>query len=67
MSIDGVALEHFSTTYQETSSYSLHSRTWHAVFHSVMYDNSKQDAATTDAHSELIIELLEKKNLVSVL
>ena len=29
--IEGVSLEHFSTTYQETSSYSLHSYTHNTV------------------------------------
>ena len=32
VSIEGAALEHFSTTYQEISSYYLHSRTCHDVF-----------------------------------
>ena len=48
MSIEGVALEHLSATYQEISSSSLHSRTF-------------QDATTTDAHIKIIIEMLKKK------
>ena len=42
VSIEGTNLEHFSATYQETSSYSLHSRTRHAAFHYFLSDNSKK-------------------------
>ena len=41
MSIEGITLEHFSATYQETSSSSLHSRISHDVFHSFLSDNRK--------------------------
>ena len=50
MYIEGIALEHFSATDQEKSSSFLHSHTCHAVFHSFMSDNSKQDAAMKAAH-----------------
>ena len=64
MSIEGIALEHFSNTDQETSSSALHIRTRHSVFHFFLSDNSKQDAATTAAHNKIIIEISEKqKNL----
>ena len=33
VSIEGIYLKHFSDTYQETTSYYLHSRTRHYVFH----------------------------------
>ena len=62
VSIEGITLEHFSATYQKISSYSSHSRTLNAVFHSFISDNSKQYAATTAAHSKRIIELLKNIN-----
>ena len=34
----------------------------HAVFH-FLYDDRKQDSATTDSHSKLIIDLLQKRNI----
>ena len=52
MSIEGIALEHFNATYQETSSLTFHSC-------KRMSDNSKQDAAKTAAHSKRIIYLLK--------
>ena len=63
MSIEGIYLEHFSTTYQKTSSSYLFSRKRNAVFHSFMYDHIKQDSAITAAHRKLIIEMLKNINL----
>ena len=58
VSTEVIALEHFDSTYQETSSSSPHSCTRHAMFHSFLYDNKNLYVATTDQHSKQIIELL---------
>ena len=39
------------------------SRQRHALFHSFLSDDSKQDAATTTAHSKCFIELLKETNI----
>ena len=59
VSIEGTKLEHFSATFQETSSSSSHICTRHAVFHYFLSDNSKQDAAKTATHRKQIIEMLK--------
>ena len=46
VSIEGIALEHFSTAPQADISSSTLSRPRHAVFHPFLSDDSKQDAAT---------------------
>ena len=50
MSIEGIALEHFSAAPKADINSTKLSRPQHAVFHSFLSDNSKQDAATTTAH-----------------
>ena len=63
MSIEGIALEHFSAAPQkDIKSYTL-SCPCHAVFHSFLSDNSKHDAATTNAHIKRLISLLNKKKV----
>ena len=60
----------FFDTDQETPSSSSNCCTRHAMLHSFLPDHIKKDAATTAAHSKLIIEMLKKINiqfLVSVL
>ena len=52
MSIEGIALEHFSAATQADINPSTLSRPQHAVFHSFLSDDSKQDAATTTAHNK---------------
>ena len=65
VSIEGIALEHFSAAPQaDINSYTL-SRPRHAVFHSFLSDNSKQDAATTTAHSKKLISLLKNKQVLT--
>ena len=64
VSIECIALENFSTTYQETSFPYLLSCKHHAVFHYYILDDIKQDAATTAAHSKNIIELLKNRKLL---
>ena len=55
MSIEGIALEHFSAAPQADITSSSFPRPRHAVFHSFLSDDSKQDAATTTAHSKQLI------------
>ena len=50
--MEGIALEHFGAALQADINSSTISLPWHAVFHSFLSDDSKQDAATTNAHSK---------------
>ena len=52
VSIEGIALEHFSASPQADINSSTLSRPRHAVFHSFLSDDIKQDAATNTAHSK---------------
>ena len=63
--IEGIALEHFSAAPQEDFNSSTLSRPRHAVFHSFLSDGSKQDAATTTAHSKQLISLLKNKQVLT--
>ena len=65
MSIEGIALEHFSAAPQSYIMSSTLSRQRHAVFHYFLSDDSKQDAATTTAHRKLFISLLKNKKLLT--
>ena len=64
MSIEGIALEHFSAAPQADINSTSSSRPRHAVFHSFLSDDSKQDAATTTAHITRLISLLKEKNII---
>ena len=55
MSIEGIALEHCSTVPQADINSSTLSRQRHVVFNSFLSDNSKHDAATTNAHRKRLI------------
>ena len=61
VSIEGIALEHFSTAPQADINSSTLSRPRHAVFHSFLSDDSKQDATTTTAHSKRLISSDKKE------
>ena len=65
MSIEGIALEHFSAAPQADINSSTLARPRHAVFHSFLSDDSKQDAATTTAHSKRFISLLNNKQVLT--
>ena len=65
MSIEGIVLEHFSAVPQADIKSSTLSRQRHAVFHSFLFDNSKQDAATATAHIKKFILLLKDKNVLT--
>ena len=51
VSIEDIALDHFSAAPQADINSSSFPRPRHAVFHSFLSDDSKQDAATTTANS----------------
>ena len=61
VSIEGLALEHLSAVPQADINSSTLSRQLHTVSHYFLSDNSKQDAATTTAHSKLLISLPNDK------
>ena len=60
MSIEVIALEHFSSLPKSDSNTTTPSR--HAVLHSFLSDDSKQDDATNIAHSKRLISVLKEKN-----
>ena len=60
--IEGIALEHFSALPQAYINSTKLSHQRHALFHSFLYDDSKQDVATITAHSNCLIILLKEKN-----
>ena len=65
MSIEVITLEHFSSLPKTDNSSTTPSRQRDAVFHSFSSDDSKQDSATTTAHSKLWIEFLKDKILLT--
>ena len=65
MSIEGTALEHFSAAPKANiMSYTI-SLQHHAVFHTFLSEDSKQDAATTTAHSKQLISFLNNKTILT--
>ena len=58
VSIEGIALEHFSSLPQTNINSITPSRQRHSVFHSFSSDDIKKDAATNNAHSKRLISLL---------
>ena len=65
MSIEGIALEHFSAVPQADMNSSTLSRQRPAVFHSFLSGDSKQDASTTTANIKRLISLLKEKNVLT--
>ena len=65
MSIEVIALENFSAAPQADINSTAQSRPCHAIFHSFLSDDSKQDAATTTAHSKRLISLIKNKQLLT--
>ena len=61
VSIEVIALEHFSALPQTEINSSTKSCPRHEVFHSFLSDDRKQDSATTTAQSKRFIELLKEK------
>ena len=64
MYIEGIELEQFSSVTQADINSSSLPCPRHAVFHSFLSDDSKQDAATTTAHSKRLISLLKNKQVL---
>ena len=65
MSIEGIVLEHYSALPHTEINSSTKSCPRHAVFHYLLSDDSKQDSATTTAHSKRLIELKNKNKTAS--
>ena len=65
MSIEVIALEHFSASPKADKNSSTISFQIHAVFHSYLSDDSKQDAATTKAHIKRLIAFLKNKKVLT--
>ena len=65
MSLEGIALEHFSAGPQEDINSTTPSRPRHAVFHYFLSENSKQNSASTTAHSKRLISLLNNKQVLT--
>ena len=61
VSIEGIELVHFSVLPTADIKTPTQSRKRHAVFHYFLSYDSKQDAATTTAHSKRLISLLKNK------
>ena len=57
VSIEDIVLEHFSALTQTEIKSPIKPCPRHAVFHSLLSDYIKQDAPTTTAHSNCLIEL----------
>ena len=58
-------LENFSAAPQADINSSTLSRPRHAVFHSFLYDDSKQDADTNTAHSKRLISFLKNQQVLT--
>ena len=61
MSIEGIVLEHYSALPHTEINSSTKPCLRHTVFHSFLSDDSKQNAATTTAHSNSLIVLKTKQ------
>ena len=64
MSIDVIALENFSELPKTEINSSTKSCPHHAVFHSFLSDDIKQDVDTTTAHRKLLIVMLKKQKVL---
>ena len=65
VSIEGVALGHFSAFLQTEINLSTKAFQRHAVFRSFLSDDIKQDSATTTAHIKSLIKLLKEQRLLT--
>ena len=64
MSIEGISLEMFGALPKTDTNSTTRSRQRHALFHSFLSDDSKQDSDTTTAHSKRLISLLKDKKVL---
>ena len=62
MSIEGIALEHFSELPKAGINSTTKSLQRHTVFHYFLSDDSKQYSDTTTAHINRLIALLKDKH-----
>ena len=67
MSIEGIVLEHFSVSPKANINSTTPSHQRHAVFHYFLFDDIKQYAATTTAHSKRLISLPKETKLLTTL
>ena len=68
MSIEVIALEHFSAPTQTETETTPQARKYNAVFHSFLSDDSKHDASWNYCTQKRIIELLnQQKNISNML
>ena len=65
MSIEGIALEHFSELPKAYINSITPSRQCHAVFHSFLSDDSKQDSDTNTTHRKHLISLIKEKKVMT--
>ena len=65
MSIEGISLKNFSAPTHTETTETPQSRTRHAVFHSFLSNDIKQDSTKTIAHRKRTIELLKQHNIMS--
>ena len=65
MSIDGIALENFSTLPNSGINASTKSCPRHTVFHYFLSDDRKQDATTNTSYIKIFIELLKEIKLLA--
>ena len=65
VSIEGIALEHFSAAPQADINSTTQSRPRHAVFYSFLSGDSKKDAATTTAHSKRLISFIKNQQVLT--
>ena len=63
VSIEGIALHHFSASNQANSSLTSEAVSRQEFCCSFLSNDIKQDVETTDAHSKYIMELLHSRNL----
>ena len=63
--IEGIVLGNFSALPKADIKSSTISRQRHALFHSFLYNDRKQDAATTTAHIKRLISLLKNKQVLT--
>ena len=63
--IEVIALEYFSAVPKTDINSTKQSRQRHAVFHSFLSDDRKQDADTTNAHRKRFISLIKDKKILT--
>ena len=64
MSIEVIALDHFSATKKTETETTPKAQKFNAVFHLFLYYDRKQDAATAIAHIKRISEFLKQRNIM---